>query len=157
MDSSSLIVYPDPPPLSPPPSPSFPGGKADPEDGSSERTATRETEEEIGIKAGSIRILGHLPPLPNKALSMKVFPVVGLLPPMEDLHDLVPNTAEVAHIFTLPLAELVDPDRCHMVQFRKTGPWVAHWKVEDHVAGVEVWGLTAFILTHFLTHLREHA
>ncbi|RKP14109.1 NUDIX hydrolase domain-like protein, partial [Piptocephalis cylindrospora] len=129
---------------------SFPGGKADPEDGSPERTATREAEEEIGVNAGSIRILGHLPPLPNKTLSIKVSPVVGVLPAMNDLSGLVPNPSEVAHIFSLPLSQLLDPERCHMVRFRETGPWVAQWRVEDHVAGVEIWGLTAYILTRFL-------
>src|SRR3954462_9710799 len=40
---------------------SFPGGRCDPEDGTAERTALRELEEEIGIAPERVEILGRLP------------------------------------------------------------------------------------------------
>ena len=84
---------------------SFPGGRAEPTDSSLRHTALREAEEEIGLDPARVEILGEL----NEYLTVtgyRVTPVVGLVaPPLE----LRPDEFEVAEIFEVPLAFLLDP------------------------------------------------
>lgn len=58
---------------------SFPGGKSEPEDKSSEETALRECEEEIGIPASQIRILGELTTLFIPRSNFLVHPIIGFM------------------------------------------------------------------------------
>eukprot|EP01045_Picozoa_sp_COSAG04_P014545 COSAG04_NODE_1095_length_8308_cov_5.921793_3_plen_152_part_00 len=61
----------------------FPGGREDPTDGGDPiTTALRELEEEVGIEAGSVEVLGmsHDLPIPGK---LRVTPVVGWLGPID--------------------------------------------------------------------------
>jgi 8-oxo-dGTP pyrophosphatase MutT (NUDIX family) len=83
---------------------SFPGGSAEPGDASLIETALRESEEEIGLSRHKIEIIGVLPDHAT-ASSYLVTPVVGLVtPPFE----LVADPGEVAEIFEVPLAFLMD-------------------------------------------------
>jgi len=83
---------------------SFPGGRAEPGDASAEFTALREAEEEIGLAAGRVEVLARLPDYRTRT-GFRVTPVVGLLtPPLE----LAPDPREVAEIFEVPLAFLLD-------------------------------------------------
>jgi 8-oxo-dGTP pyrophosphatase MutT (NUDIX family) len=84
---------------------SFPGGRAEPHDASFEATALREAEEETGLAAGKVELLGRLPEYVT-VTGYRVTPVVGLVtPPLE----LRPDPFEVAEIFEVPLAFLLDP------------------------------------------------
>jgi 8-oxo-dGTP pyrophosphatase MutT (NUDIX family) len=83
---------------------SFPGGSAEPEDSSPIETALRETEEEIGLSRHNIEIIGVLPEHAT-ASSFLVTPVVGLVTPP---FDLVADPGEVAEIFEVPLAFLMN-------------------------------------------------
>ena len=84
---------------------SFPGGRVEPEDVSPSHTALRETEEEIGLSRERIEILGFLPEY-RTGTGFRVTPVVALvLPPF----DLLPDPFEVAEVFEVPLAFLLDP------------------------------------------------
>ena len=84
---------------------SFPGGKIDPTDPGPAHTALREAFEEIGLAPDAVRVLGYLDPYLS-ATGFLVVPVVGLLEPQFRL-DL--NPAEVAEVFEVPLAHLMDP------------------------------------------------
>ena len=87
---------------------SFPGGRAEPGDASAEFTALREAEEEIGLPAARVEILARLPDYRTRT-GYRVTPVVGLIePPLE----LVPDPREVAEVFEVPLAFLLDPRNC---------------------------------------------
>jgi 8-oxo-dGTP pyrophosphatase MutT (NUDIX family) len=83
---------------------SFPGGRAEPEDGSPIGTALRETEEEIGLARTHVEIVGTLPEHVT-ASAFLVTPVVGIVSPP---FDLVAESNEVAEIFEVPLAFLMN-------------------------------------------------
>ncbi len=82
----------------------FPGGRADPQDRDSVETALRETDEEIGLKPGDVRVLGQL----NHFLTITnyhVTPLVGVIPwpyPFQRAE------SEVARIFSIPLEWLMN-------------------------------------------------
>lgn len=84
---------------------SFPGGRVEAEDVSPVHTALRETEEEIGLAKEHIEIVGFLPEY-RTGTGFRVTPVVGLVTPPFAVN---PDPFEVAEIFEVPLAFLLDP------------------------------------------------
>ncbi len=84
---------------------SFPGGRVEADDLSPTHTALRETEEEIGLARERIEIVGFLPEY-RTGTGFRVTPVVALVRPPFDLQ---PDPFEVAEIFEVPLAFLLDP------------------------------------------------
>jgi len=83
---------------------SFPGGRVEAEDTSPAHTALREAQEEIGLAAEHIEIIGYLPEY-RTGTGFRVMPVVALVRPPFELR---PDPAEVADIFEVPLAFLMD-------------------------------------------------
>jgi 8-oxo-dGTP pyrophosphatase MutT (NUDIX family) len=84
---------------------SFPGGHIEPDDESPRETALRETEEEIGLDRSHAEIIGHLDTYVTRT-GFVVTPVVAVVtPPFE----LAPDPHEVAEVFEVPLAFLLDP------------------------------------------------
>ncbi|SEK37130.1 8-oxo-dGTP pyrophosphatase MutT, NUDIX family [Roseateles sp. YR242] len=84
---------------------SFPGGRAEPEDGSPERTALREAQEEIGLDEPFVEILGQMP-VYRTVTAFEVTPVVALVRPDAVLRL---DAFEVAEAFEVPLAFLMNP------------------------------------------------
>ena len=84
---------------------SFPGGRAEPEDGSPERTALREAEEEIGLDERFVNLIGQLP-VYRTVTAYEVTPVVGLIRPGFSLRL---DAFEVAEAFEVPLEFLMNP------------------------------------------------
>lgn len=95
---------------------SFPGGRAEPRDADALATALRETEEETGIRADRVDVLGILPDYVT-VTGYRVTPVVGLV---HAPFALAPDAFEVAEVFEVPLPFLLDPDNHHQncVMFR---------------------------------------
>jgi len=83
---------------------SFPGGRTELSDVSPIDTALRETEEEIGLARRHVEVIGTLPEY-FTGTGYRVTPVAGLIKPP---FDLVPEPREVAEIFEVPLAFLMD-------------------------------------------------
>ncbi|OHC46926.1 MAG: coenzyme A pyrophosphatase, partial [Rhodobacteraceae bacterium GWE1_64_9] len=83
----------------------FPGGKRDPEDASAQATALREAHEEVGLAASDVQVLGTLP-IYITGTAFLITPVVALVDPRAHLN---PNPYEVADVFEVPLAFLLDP------------------------------------------------
>jgi len=127
---------------------SFPGGRA--EGGESPRdTALRETAEEIGLDATRVEILGHLNEY-TTVTGYRVTPVVGLV---QRPFELKPDDFEVAEVFEVPLAFLLDPANHQRNQLIYDG-------LERHYYAMPygpyyIWGATAGMLMNFyafLTH-----
>ncbi len=95
----------------------FPGGMAEPEDnGSYERTAVRETEEEMGLPTNKIEPIGYIGTyVAHSDVTIDVF--VGVLK-IKSLDELEPSE-EVATVFTVPLDEMLamTPD-IHTINMR---------------------------------------
>ncbi len=83
---------------------SFPGGKAEASDGSPERTALRETWEEVGLPEERVELLGRLSDYHTRT-GYRITPVVGIIQLPFDLN---PDANEVAEVFEVPLAFLLD-------------------------------------------------
>ena len=86
---------------------SFPGGRVEAFDADATATALREAEEEIGLARGLVEVLGSLPTY-TTGTGFGVTPVVGLVRPGFDLKT---DPYEVAEVFEVPLAWLMDPSR----------------------------------------------
>lgn len=126
---------------------SFPGGRYEATDPSYAFTALRETEEEFGIPAENIELLGALTPLYIPVSEFLVHPYVGAMRTVPQFH---PDPAEVAHILTPSLHELLQPDTlCHDDIHTPQGfalRQVPHYAIE----GRRVWGATSMMLCEFL-------
>ena len=127
----------------------FPGGKIDPADPSPLAAALREAEEEIGLAPAAVRLLGYLDPYLS-ATGFLVIPVIGLV---EGPLALAPNPEEVAEIFEVPLAHLMDPAQYHL----KSRPWQGRVRYFYAVPFGEklIWGVTAGILHNLYERLSE--
>lgn len=124
----------------------FPGGgrelKEDPW-----AAALRESQEEIGLDPKLILRLGELDEGETPA-GFRVIPCVGAIP---FPHKLKPNEAEIAEVFNLPLSAFTNP------QLVEERPVLINGVQRDlliyHVAGRQIWGLTARILQSLLVRL----
>ncbi len=84
---------------------SFPGGRVEADDADVDGAALRETEEEIGLRRDRVTILGRLADY-ETVTGYRVTPVVGWVePPFE----ILPDPVEVADVFEVPLAFLLEP------------------------------------------------
>jgi 8-oxo-dGTP pyrophosphatase MutT (NUDIX family) len=83
---------------------SFPGGRSHEDDPTPERTALREAEEEIGIEAARVQVLGRLPEY-RTSTGYNVTPVVGWMEPPVDYRA---DPREVDEVFEVPLSFLLD-------------------------------------------------
>lgn len=119
---------------------SFPGGHMEPGDDGAENAALRETEEEIGLHRRHVEILGRLDDYITRT-GFRITPVVGLVEPPFDLR---PDPKEVAEVFEVPLAFLLDPANRQRHSRRYDGAERHFYAIpyEDHF----IWGATAGML-----------
>ena len=122
---------------------SFPGGACNPGEETPEQTALRETEEEIGIHPQDVRVLGRLAPMVT-ITSFRVTPVVGVV---SWPYAFRVENAEVARVFTMPLAYLADKGNRWEFSMpgRKYGLIVYH-----PYDGELLWGATAIMTDTFM-------
>jgi 8-oxo-dGTP pyrophosphatase MutT (NUDIX family) len=122
----------------------WPGGKHDPEDGSLETTALRESHEEIGLLPERVTIVTELRPFISK-YGLLVTPYVGLV---EANVQLKANPAELDSIFQVPLSWLRSDPRTQTDIVSRHGE--THEVPVYHYEGFRIWGLTAMILWEFM-------
>lgn len=127
---------------------SFPGGMVDKTDASLADAALREWEEEVGVSAAYVNVLGNF----HEVLSITgvtVTPIIGYLGDVERLPPWAPNPHEIDRIFTLSLNVLSDPAHKSIQHLPHRG------RIPVFSGGpAPVWGLTAFILDEFLSTLK---
>ena len=120
---------------------SFPGGKAE----TGERVlqaALRETEEEIGIQANAIEVIGRLPSFDARGF-FRVTPFAGIVDPMAEM---TINPGEVEEAFEVPLDFLMNEENhiCRPVEFGGE-TFDVYYMPYTGADGVErnIWGMTA--------------
>ena len=129
---------------------SLPGGKKEEQDKDFIDTAIRETEEEIGIKAKDVKILGRLTELFVFASNFTIIPVVGYIsvPPM-----FIPNPYEVEAIIETPVGDLLNEK-----MIKNTSLHVRGFDIDTpyfDIGGNIVWGATAMVLSEFKALLKD--
>jgi len=118
----------------------LPGGRREERDGTLVATALREVEEEVGVVATRLRVLGELEDLPTRT-GFLIRPVIAVL----DEPQFVPNPSEVVEVFEVPLAAFVDPTVAEDLGVREVG--AVRYPLRAYRIGERrVWGVSARVL-----------
>jgi len=129
----------------------FPGGKVDAGDADATATALREAQEEIGLPVQAVDVIGALPSH-ETVTGFQVTPVLAIV---EKPFTLLPEAGEVAEVFEVPLAHVLDRSR-YSVQSRRwrgarrayfTVPWGPYY----------IWGATARMLCALADRMADEA
>lgn len=126
----------------------FPGGRKDPLDPHLQATALRELQEEVGVSARNIRVLGRL----NEDFSFSGFSIAPFVCFLRS-HPVFRPNQEIREILPMPLAQFrlksFAPEERQFM-----GRVVQSWRLETRHG--PIWGATARILRGFLLFLEEH-
>jgi 8-oxo-dGTP pyrophosphatase MutT (NUDIX family) len=132
---------------------SFPGGRREPFDRDATATALREAKEEIGLSDERVEVLGALPDYLT-GTGFCVTPVVGIVHPPFTVQA---DTLEVAEIFEVPLAFLMNPANHQVRVFRWEGGerrfFAMPYPNGDVGAHYFIWGATAGMLRNLYRFL----
>ncbi|HEY6280492.1 MAG TPA: CoA pyrophosphatase [Burkholderiales bacterium] len=128
---------------------SFPGGRVEAGDASTQDTALREAEEEIGLPRSQVDILGMLPDY-YIATGFRVTPVVGLI---EAPFPVTLDNFEVAEIFEVPLQFFLNPANHEQHNTNSHGRLRRYYAMPYQ--GRFIWGATAGILYNLYQALRD--
>lgn len=120
----------------------FPGGTQEPSDASLLQTALRESEEEIGLEAKDVQILGELDDMLTFVTSYVISPFVALIPAPRSLKT---NGREVKGAFSVPLSFLMDEANFKQDSYS--------YEYEGHI----IWGATARILRQLIDLLKSES
>jgi 8-oxo-dGTP pyrophosphatase MutT (NUDIX family) len=129
----------------------FPGGKYEVEDITFERTALRETYEEIGIHPDSMEIIRPFTHLYIQPSNFLVYPFLGIC---KKEIIFIPDTSEVADIIELPLSVFLAEDVVVSVMISTSyanNIMVPAFEIEGHV----IWGATAMMLSELKEVLKK--
>ena len=127
---------------------SFPGGRAESYDSGPVDTALRESEEEIGLARAHVDIIGTMPDY-YTGTGYRVTPVVGLIAPPFELR---PDPSEVAEIFEVPLAFLMDGLNHQRLSATWSGGKRSFYAMP--YGEYYIWGATAGMLRNLFHFLR---
>lgn len=130
---------------------SFPGGRVEEHDADAMATALREAQEEVGLPAERVEIIGSLPRY-TTATGYDVTPVVGLI---ESPFELALDAFEVSEVFEVPLEFLMDPTH-HERRIVALGDVTRTFYAMPYEARRRyfIWGATAAMLRNLYQFLR---
>ncbi len=128
----------------------FPGGTREPGDASLLDTALREANEEIGLDAKDVEVLGELDDNLTVTTGYVISPFVASIPYP---YPFKVDRREIKQIFSVPLSALMDEAifREELQSFDGETMPVYFYEYEGHV----IWGATARILKRFIELLRS--
>ncbi len=129
---------------------SLPGGRMEISDVSAATAALREAEEEIGLAAERIEVVGSLGHY-DTVTGFRVHPIVGWV--AEPPAAWRPDPAEVADIFEVPLAFVLEPANHRRGSYVRRGER-RHFFVLPYEKRY-IWGATAGILVNFARTLAD--
>jgi 8-oxo-dGTP pyrophosphatase MutT (NUDIX family) len=124
---------------------SFPGGRRDGDEELIE-TALREAEEEIGLAADNVEIVGALPPIGTFVTNYRITPFVGLI---EEGMRFEPNPTEVESVLVASLDDLAAGYEKRRLVRRGVPIKTDTYLVADKL----IWGATARILAMLFERL----
>lgn len=126
---------------------SFPGGRVEAGDRDAVATAIRETGEEIGVPPEQIEPLGFLDPLAT-ITGFRILPVVAMV---STDYIARPDPNEVADVFEVPLAFLLDPANLatHTLDLRGRPSQLLEYRYPAQ----RIWGATASMLLNLRERL----
>ncbi len=126
----------------------FPGGRIDASDKDAIDAALREAEEEIALPRDCVTIIGPADRY-RTVTGFEVTPIVAVIPP--DL-SLVANADEVAHVFEVPLAFILDPANHTEASVEWQGRERHYYEIMwgDN----RIWGATAAMIVNLSRRLR---
>ncbi|HEY0974563.1 MAG TPA: CoA pyrophosphatase [Solimonas sp.] len=129
---------------------SFPGGGRDPGDADAVGNALREAQEEIGLDAERVEVIGYLDDYPTLTRYM-VTPVVGVVreQPQWRIDD-----NEVAEVFEVPLAYVLDPRSYERKLLSRDGLNVPFFELNWE--RYRIWGATAGMLWNLAQKFAAH-
>jgi len=128
---------------------SFPGGRVEEGDASTQDTALREAEEEIGLPRSHVDIVGLLPEY-YISTGFRVTPVVGLI---EAPFPVKLDSFEVEEIFEVPLHFFLNPANHEQHSTNFQGRPRQYYAMPYQ--GRFIWGATAGILYNLYQALRD--
>lgn len=129
---------------------SLPGGTKEDQDLDFKTTALRESEEEIGLRADHVEVIGKLGDMALPS-GFQITPFVGLI---DSGLKLTPSPDEVADIFQAPLELILDPSayRHSTMFFKGSERAILELMHEDY----RIWGATAAILYHLANQVQKY-
>lgn len=129
---------------------SFPGGRVDKNDGSLSATALRECNEEVGLLAENIEIVGILDDLliPSGYL---ITPIVAFIKEQK----FVLNETEVESVLEVKLDEFFNPEKFRVEKWERNGKLVDVYFYDVYME--PIWGATANIIYNFCKILLSRA
>lgn len=131
---------------------SFPGGRYEEEDEYLANTALREAEEEVGVDASQVQLLGPLTDLYIPVSNFRVDPFIGFI---EKTPQFIPHEEEVQGILEVPISELIHPQNVKFKNLVIREGFVLKNVPYFDLLGKTVWGATAMMLSELVDVIKS--
>lgn len=130
----------------------LPGGRYEPQDQTMKNTALREAEEEVGVDANTVQVLGQLSKLYIPVSNFLVYPFVGYT---TSTPEFTPQPEEVRAILEVPFSRFLDPSNLQKTNMDLAQNITLRDVPFFSVSGKVVWGATAMMLSELLEVVKQ--